>query len=522
MINEDKKTCTCEVCGKIFPYKHGYRTVTCSKECDAKRKKILFTKKVIKICKNCKKEYIVKPYEKKDFCCMKCYWEYRNKNKDDYAYVGERRKEDSHEYRKCEMCGQEFKVYKKSNNRFCSNKCRAQYEHTTEFNEKRKKTMIERYGRHSNSTGWTEQQYEKYDSLREEKYKTLCDKSDLEIIGYITKHTIHVKCKKCGKDFITNNLSYLPYEKILCKHCSEEYKMCKPMSKICDILNDKNIDYEVNNRIIISPYEIDIVIPSKKIGIEINGNFWHSEICGKNNNYHINKTKMANEKGYRLIHIFEDEIEHNFEIVKSRLLSILGFFDEKIYARKCEIKIIDKKIKKDFINYNHIQGDTNSSINIGLFYNEELVSVMTFSNERVIYKKTNNNNNYELIRFCSKLNTLVIGGFSKLLTFFIKNFNPSNIKTFADIRWSNINHLLTVYEKNGFSFVKNTKPNYWYMHKSNILKRLHRYNFTKHNILSKNNNLDKNKTEWELMKELGYNRIWDCGNLRFEYKIKGE
>ena len=520
MRNEDKKTCTCEVCGKIFPYKHGYRTVTCSVECDTKRKKKLFTKIKTNICKNCGKEYSQKPYMKSEFCSMKCYWKYRNEHKEDYEKQFEKRKEETHEYRKCEMCGKEFYAYKKTKKRFCSDECRIEYAHTQECKDKRKNTMLKRYGKISLSSGWTAEQYEKYDTARKEKYEELCELSDLDIIEYIDKHILHVKCRKCGKDFITNNLSYLPYEKILCKYCSDEYKLCKPMYKICSLLDEYDIEYNINDRTIINPYELDIVIPSKRVCVEINGNFWHSELCGKDSKYHINKTILSNKNGYRLIHIFEDEIEYKFDIVKSRLLSILGVFNEKIYARKCEIKEVNKKEKRNFINNNHIQGDTNSSINLGLYYNNELVSVMTFSNERVIYKSTNNNNNYELIRFCSKLNTLVIGGFSKLLKYFIKNYKPSIIKTFADIRWSNIDHLLTVYEKNGFSFVKITKPNYWYIYKLNCLKRLHRYNFTKHSIMSKHKELDNTKTEWELMKELGYNRIWDCGNLKFELKIK--
>lgn len=519
MRNEDKKTCTCEVCGKIFPYKHGYGVKTCSKECLIEMRKQIFTKRVKKICKNCGNEYEQKQYMKSEFCCMNCYWEYRNNHKEEFSYIGEKRKENSHEIRKCELCGKEFYVYKKDKKRFCSDKCRVEYEKTEEFKQKRKNTILEKYGCDGYHRKWTNEQHDKYDSVRYEKYNKLCEKSNLEIIEYIDKHKLKVKCKKCNYEFITNNLSYLPYEKILCKNCSEEYKLCKPSIMICEFLDQYNIDYIKNDRTIIKPYELDIVIPKYNLCIEINGNFWHSEICGKDSKYHLNKTILANKNGYKLIHIFEDEILNKFNIVKSRILSKLNIYDNKIYARKCNIKEIDKDIKKIFLNETHIQGDTNSTINLGLFYNNELVSVMTFSKERIIYKNNTKDDSYELIRFSSKLNTIIIGGFSKLLKFFIKKYSPKSIKTFADIRWSSINHETTVYEKNGFNFIKATKPNYWYMHKSNILKRLHRYNFTKFNILKKNDELDSKKTEWELMQELGYNRIWDCGNLRFELII---
>ena len=114
------------------------------------------------------------------------------------------------------------------------------------------------------------------------------------------------------------------------------------------------------------------------------------------------------------------------------------------------------------------------------------------------------------------LNYEVVGSFSKLLAFFVKKYKPKRIKTYADIRWSGEKYEETVYFKNGFKYVSKTVPNYWYFHKNNPLKRLHRFNFTKMSILKKNPQMNKDKTEWTLMQELGYNRIWDCGNLKFE------
>ena len=151
-----------------------------------------------------------------------------------------------------------------------------------------------------------------------------------------------------------------------------------------------------------------------------------------------------------------------------------------------------------------------------MFHNDELVSVMTFGKERIFYKGDSTNNEaYELIRFSNSLKTAVIGAFSKFISYFNTKYHPSEIKTFCDARWSSVNYTNTVYSKNGFEYIGKTQPNYWYMHKAKMLERKHRYNFTKHSILSKNPTLDGTKTEWELMKELGYNRIFDCGNLKF-------
>jgi hypothetical protein len=180
-----------------------------------------------------------------------------------------------------------------------------------------------------------------------------------------------------------------------------------------------------------------------------------------------------------------------------------------IYGRNTTIKEIKKKEVEKFLKENHIQGYTNSKIKIGLFYNDELISVMTFGNKRIALGDKNiTNNDFEMIRFCNKLNTVVIGGANKLLKHFIKTYKPHTIISFADRRYSNGN----LYYKLGFEFVGKTKPNYWYFHK-NSLHRQHRFNFRKNKLVEEG--FDKNKTENEIMTNRGYLRIYDSGNLKF-------
>lgn len=515
-----KKYGICKVCGEKFELVHGKGTMVCSSECLGKlRSTLLSQPKQVKICKNCGKTYELDyTTSSREYCCRECYWEYRRLHKEGFAYSNEKRTENAHEKRTCEMCGREFVVYKKYPKRFCSNECRVKYANTNECKQKRISTMLERYGKASVGNGVSAERLAEYEHLRKAKYEDLCNRSNVEIIDYIDKHILHVRCQKCGKDFITNNLSYLPYEKIYCKYCSEEYKSYKPSVKIYQILEENGVNFVKNDRTTISPYELDIFIPSLKLAFEINGNFWHSELCGKDKNYHLNKTKMCYEQGIKLVHIYEDEIVNKWDIVESRIKSML-FLSEKIYGRKCNIIELSPKEKKEFLIENHIQGDANSKINFGLSYSGKLVAVMTFSKERVIYNGHADDGNYELIRYANKCGTNVIGGFSKLLKHFISHYNPKKIKTFCDIRWSGMNHSQTVYEKCGFKYIDESKPNYWYMHKNDLLTRKHRYTFTKHVILKKHPTLDNTKTEWELMKELGYNRIWDCGNMRFELHL---
>lgn len=519
------KMLKCEICGNEFQYVHGKGTKTCSKECTSRLKSILFSipknELPSTICLCCGKEIKYEKYKSlhenliPKFCNNKCYFEYLKTHSKE-VFNHSKQIDESHEYRKCEICGNEFYTYKKSKKRFCSNECRVKYQMTNEFKEKKNSTMMEKYG--AKSVGGDKNLSLRYFKERNEKYTQLCEKSDLELLEYVSKYVLKVKCKKCGNEFITNNLSYIQYDHIPCKHCSNEYKDYKPALKIYQLLNENNIEYIKNDRNLIHPYELDVYIPNFNLALEINGNFWHSELCGKDKEYHIRKTKMCNEKGVKLIHIFEDEIEYKWNIVKSRICNLLRLNRDKIYARKCNIILLRKNDKSEFLNKTHIQGDGNSSINLGLVYNDEIVSVMTFSNERVIYNGKKDDTKYELIRFSNKLNTNVVGSFSKLLKYFIKNYHPSEIKTFADSRWSGVDFLNTVYIKNGFEFVQQTSPNYWYMYKLDYLDRKHRYNFTKHKILEKNPDLDSSKTEWQLMQELGYNRIWDCGSMKFVLK----
>jgi hypothetical protein len=254
---------------------------------------------------------------------------------------------------------------------------------------------------------------------------------------------------------------------------------------------------------IIKPHQLDIFIPSHNLAIEYNGLYWHSEEFLKNN-YHLNKTIECEKQGIQLIHIFEDEWLHKQNIVKSRLLNILGLIKNKIYARKTEIKEISSIQAKNFLDNNHLQGFTNSTIRIGLFYDNELISVMLFNKPRLGIGSSYDG--YELTRFANKLNTSVIGGASKLLKHFINTYQPKEIISYADRRWSQGD----LYKKLGFIETHINKPNYWYVINKN---RKHRFGFRKHSLKEKG--FDINKTEHEIMLERGIYRIYDCGTITY-------
>jgi hypothetical protein len=282
-----------------------------------------------------------------------------------------------------------------------------------------------------------------------------------------------------------------------------------------------NINAEVienTKKVLESGKELDIYIPELKLAIECDGLFWHGEIGGgKHKKYHLSKTEECEKLGIKLIHVFEDEWLFNKEIVKSRLNNSIksNIPAAKIYARKCEIKEVSSKDSWVFLNSNHLQGKDNSSIKIGLYYNDELVSLMTFGKLRAALGSKSAVGEYEMYRFCSKAGNNVIGGASRLLKYFVGNYKPSKITSYADRRWST-GHL---YETLGFTKISNTQPNYWYFGRGNSYKRHHRFGFRKDQLSKKLENYDASLTEWENMQLNGYDRIWDCGSIKYQLLV---
>lgn len=295
----------------------------------------------------------------------------------------------------------------------------------------------------------------------------------------------------------------------------------KAQIEIFNFLKNKGVDVVLNDKKTLNGVEIDILCLDKKIGIEYNGLYFHSEINGgKKRSFHISKTKLCNEKGIHLIHIFEDEWQQNKQLVLNKLSHIFGVNDSTlIHARKCKIKQISHEIKNDFLNKNHIQGEDRSNVHIGAFYKDHLVSVITFDNKRTMNSGNENKNNYELKRFCTDTDYRVPGVINKMLKFFQKEYEVDSIISFADLRW--VDSQNNIYTKLGFTEVLKVGSDYSYLCNHSKLKRYHKFGFGKKLIKNKFPEIyDDNKTEWEMMQEAGYDRIWDCGKIKYELKIK--
>lgn len=338
---------------------------------------------------------------------------------------------------------------------------------------------------------------------------------------HLKKHDLTMKkyCQLFGTPKITSNsVSKVLSDKIkyLNENVIKPNYISKDEKEVGDFLKSLGVNIITQDRKILKGKELDIVLPEHNICIEYNGVMWHSEDFGsKDLNYHLNKTLLSNFAGYGLIHLFSDEWLTKKELVKNKLKHILnksqGF---KIGARKCEIKPIDFHLKNDFMNMYHIQGEDLSPINYGAYYDNILVGVMSFTNNRGMNKGVNDSSVFVLNRFATSSDYVINGLANKLLKRFINDYNPKKIISFADRRWT-LDSSNNLYTKLGFEHVGNTKQSYYYFKRTNSNDRFHKFRFSKKKMVKKYG-FDNSMTEWEMVKELGFDRIWDCGLFKYE------
>jgi hypothetical protein len=428
---------------------------------------------------------------------------------------------------RCKWCGRVATHVQKNGDGICQDhrsKCPEYVKNTTAWlsDEKKKKSAFSGHGQKIKSVTlnkygvsnpcFTPASQENYRKKRVNSYKKKILENPstvrpmFSVNEYKGYHKYYPwKCSICEHEFKKAFRGRIP----MCPSC----EMTKPEQMIYDML--KKYDPVINDRSILTrgdepPLELDFWFPEYKLGIEVQGIYWHgSGITTRDAEVHmVKKLELADTKGVRLVQIYEDEIYDKPEIVESRLLNFMKKTSNTIYARKCKIVKVGSVTKDEFLNSNHIQGTTRSAINLGLQYNGELVSVMTFSQPRV--RPNYNRKEWDLNRFCNKLNTSVVGGASRLLKAFRRD-HPEPVISFADRRWSNGE----LYTAMGFNHVDIVKPSYWYF-KDGTHKRYHKFGFAKNKLSDKLDVFDPDLTEWENMQANGYSRIYDCGLLKYE------
>jgi len=388
---------------------------------------------------------------------------------------------------------------------------------------KMKQTNLERYG--------SEYILSNQSVLREKINKKINENHKENILKFIKEQNLNLefinkcegkdfyrfKCLECNRIFEINYNTYFARIKKnykICSYCNEKSKIFTSEDEnklflfICE--NYSGI-IKQHNRTEIVPLELDVYIPDLKLAFEFNGLYWHNELQ-KDDNYHLMKTRYCENQGIHLIHIYEDDWKYKQDIVKSRILNLLGK-SNKIYARNCILKELDYLKTKQFLIDNHIQGFCVSKINIGLYLNNELVSLMTFGKlRRNLGNKEIKEGEFELLRFCNKLNTTVVGGADKLFKYFLETYKPNKVISYADRSWT-MNNGNTLYDKLGFKLDKITQPNYYY-----IINGLRENRFRYRKDVLVREGYDLNKTEHEIMLDRDIFRIYDSGQLKFIYE----
>ena len=270
---------------------------------------------------------------------------------------------------------------------------------------------------------------------------------DVTVVNYIEKSKYLCKCK-CGY-FIKKSKHDL-------ENCINTFCTHNDINYI--IITIKKYKKTIKfNYINCDDYMNILFLPEYNIAID----YINSENCEHNYNQREKYIKFK-EKNIRLISIFNIDNKEKTEMF------LYNMFAKKnrLYARKCSIKEISKKECNDFLIKNHLQGKSNfSTIHIGLFFEEELVSVMSFGNNRFL--KHNNVDEYELYRFCSKPNLEIVGGASKLLKYFEKTYQPKKLMSYSNNDYFSGD----VYEKLGFRFVKYDQPRYFWFLNGEAIKR---------------------------------------------------
>lgn len=339
--------------------------------------------------------------------------------------------------------------------------------------------------------------YKKYERLLRENYNVLSYSNE-------SFEIFHDKCGLTSSIYKGLVIARNRLDIMICTNCNPIGVQYSSLElELRDFLDSNNIEYIKSDRTILGGSELDIYIPSFKIAIEMNGVYWHSELY-KDSKYHINKTLKCRDIGIELLHIWEDDWKNKNNIIKSIILNRLSRVDSRLYARKCKISEVKSSDARNFLNSNHIQGFSSSSIKIGLFYENELVSLMTFG-----HRFTNGKKEYELIRFCNKVNYSITGSASKLFKHFIKTYGILEVMSYSDVSMFNGN----LYKLLGFNKVSISRPNYFWVIDG---VRKHRFNFSKKKLISKG--FDPNKTELEIMHECGYYRVFSCGQEKWIYK----
>jgi len=336
-------------------------------------------------------------------------------------------------------------------------------------------TNIERYGR-GNGNGLRQNSCPPLEELYDLNYNKGMKAHEIAEIFGVTQKTIYDWFRQIGLEY-----------KI---HAPDHQKLQRNFAELLPS------GFITNDRKIIYPLELDIYYPEKKLAIEINGLYWHSE----DRQRHLNKMNHCNEKGITLLQFWDYEIIEKRDIVLSMIHHRLGM-NKTIGARQCIIRTdISNEEYKNFLNENHIQGYIPSKIRIGLQYDNSLVSIVGLSKPRF-----DKSVELELIRFCNVKGMSVTGGLSRIMT----HFSDKTMVSYSDRRIFEGN----VHGTAGFQYEGHSTPGFFWFKKT---ERLSRYQCQKHRLpVLLGSRYDETLSSTENMLNNGWKRVFDCGQNKF-------
>ena len=373
--------------------------------------------------------------------------------------------------------------------------------------EKSKKTCLEKYGVEyaAQNRDIIAKSLRSKHKNNEEKYRQhselMLNAKDFKF-SEVSPLLYNVTCSVCGSSFLWTNYEFVSTEhcmKILyCKNCTS-FGRSSYEDKISSFFPNETIIK--NDRTVIKPKELDLYFPEKKLAVEFDGIYWHNGSAKS-----LEKYELCKKLGIRMLNIFEHEYSESK--IKSIIKTALNEQSEHIvYARKCEVREVKENDYKKFTIENHIQNYAYATIIYGLYYNNELVQIMSFSKPRF-----NKKYEWEIIRECSKCEYSIVGGKERLWKHFLREHNPVSVISYCDKRFFTGESYLRL----GFSLIGESKPSYFYANKTHVLSR---YSCQKHKLLKLlGDKYDDSLTEKENMLRAGYFQLFDFGQFIFSYK----
>lgn len=299
---------------------------------------------------------------------------------------------------KCKCCGKEMKysTHRNRNQMYCSIKCGRQGD-----------TYITRQRENKYKCNYN-------NTIQFAKEKGLTLLTSIEDYKGVTGENLY-KCNDCNREFIFTN-SWNIKRDLKCPYCNGGSLFEKEVKQFIS----KYVGVEGRNKKILdNHYELDIVIPSKKLAVECNGLYWHSSAQNKDCSYHLSKTNECEDKGYNLIHIFEDEWLYRKSAVMNVIKSSLNLNTIHVNHNDCKVSKLGLNRAERFVKKYALTLDYRNKTNYSITYKNRLIGVVTTSDNT--------------ITAITIMKGITINGLEKLITDNFRNYYYKHDKRFINV-----------------------------------------------------------------------------------------